>query len=71
MGGSRSGHREVKSSQSIGFYVEDAELEAHGFDHVLATRPHRDEDVASVLEMANSPSTAGVAAPTEMALPAK
>jgi hypothetical protein len=48
-----------------GLISEDnlAEVEAHGFDHVLATRLHRDEDVASVLEMANLPSTAWVAVP--------
>jgi transposase len=34
------------------------QVEAHGFDHVLATRLHNNEDVAAVLEMANSPSTA-------------
>ena len=46
-----------------GLISEDnlAEVEAHGFDHVLATRLHRDEDVAAVLEVANSPSTSWVA----------
>ena len=34
------------------------EVEAHGFDHVLATRLHNNEDVAAVLEIANSSSTA-------------
>lgn len=40
-----------------------AEVEAHGFDHVLATRLHRDEDVASVLEAANSSTTSWVPVP--------
>jgi transposase len=42
-----------------GLISEDnlAEVEAHGFDHVLATRLHNREDVAAVLEMANSSST--------------
>ena len=42
-----------------GLISEDnlAEVEAHGFDHVLATRLHNREDVAAVLEAANSPST--------------
>ena len=34
-----------------------AELSAHGFDHVLATRLHRDPTVRSVLEKAASPDT--------------
>jgi transposase len=48
-----------------GLISEDnlAEVEAHGFDHVLATRLHRDDDVAAVLEAANSPTTSWVAVP--------
>ncbi len=34
-----------------------AELSAHGFDHVFATRLHRDPAVRSVLEQAASPDT--------------
>jgi hypothetical protein len=48
-----------------GLISEDnlAEVEAHGFDHVLATRLHRDEDVAAVLEAANSSTTSWVPVP--------
>jgi hypothetical protein len=48
-----------------GLISEDnlAEVEAHGFDHVLATRLHRDDDVAAVLEAANSPTASWVAVP--------
>ena len=40
-----------------GLISEDnlALVDAHGFDHVLATRLHHDEDVAAVLEKANAP----------------
>ncbi len=43
-----------------GLISEDnlADVSAHGFDHVLATRLHRDADVAAVLEKANEPTTA-------------
>ena len=34
-----------------------AEVAAHGFEHVLATRLHHDHDVAAVLERANDPTT--------------
>ena len=36
---------------------------AHGFDHVLATRLHHDDDVAAVLELANAPTTSWEAVP--------
>jgi hypothetical protein len=36
-------------------------VEAHGFDHVLATRLHHDEDVAAVPEKANAPDSSWVA----------
>jgi hypothetical protein len=38
-------------------------VEGHGFDHVLATRLHHDEDVAAVLEKANAPDSSWVAVP--------
>ena len=38
-------------------------VEAHGFDHVLATRLHHDEDVAAVLEKANARDSSWVAVP--------
>jgi transposase len=48
-----------------GLISEDnlAQVGAHGFDHVLATRLHHDDDVAAVLEQANGPSTAWTAVP--------
>jgi len=48
-----------------GLISEDnlALVAAHGFDHVLATRLHHDDDVAAVLEQANGPSTAWTALP--------
>jgi hypothetical protein len=43
-----------------GLISEDnlAEVAAHGFDHVLATKLHRDAGVETVLERANEPGTA-------------
>ncbi len=48
-----------------GLISEDnlADVAAHGFDHVLATRLHHDEDVAVVLEQANAPTTPWTAVP--------
>ena len=45
-----------------GLISEDnlAEVGAHGFEHVMATRLHHDEDVAAVLEQANGPDTSWV-----------
>jgi hypothetical protein len=42
-----------------GLISEDnlAEVAAHGFDHVLATRLHHDDDVAAVLEETNASTT--------------
>jgi hypothetical protein len=40
-----------------------AEVDAAGFDHVLATRLHRDDDVRAVLETAAEPDTVWVPAP--------
>jgi transposase len=46
-----------------GLISEDnlAEVGSHGFEHVMATRLHHDEDVAAVLEQANGPDTSWVA----------
>jgi len=44
-----------------GDYFSGVLVEAHGFDHVLATRLNHDEDVAAVLEAASSPDTSWVA----------
>jgi hypothetical protein len=48
-----------------GLISEDnlALVAAHGFDHVLGTRLHHDDDVAAVLEQANAPSTSWTAVP--------
>ena len=48
-----------------GLISEDnlADVAAHGFDHVLATRLHHDDDVATVLEQANAPVTSWTAVP--------
>ena len=48
-----------------GLISEDnlALVEAHGFDHVLATRLHHDEDVAAVLERANAADSSWMAVP--------
>ena len=48
-----------------GLISEDnlAEVAANGFDHVIATRLHHDQDVAAVLEQANGPTTAWQAVP--------
>jgi len=48
-----------------GLISEDnlAEVAARGFDHVLATRLHHDDDVAAVLGEANGPETAWAAVP--------
>jgi hypothetical protein len=47
--------RDLISEDNLG------QVGAHGFDHVLATRLHHDEDVEAVLEQANGPSTAWTA----------
>ena len=48
-----------------GLISEDnlADVAAHGFDHVLATRLHHDEDVAAVLEETNASTTRWTAVP--------
>ncbi len=48
-----------------GLISEDnlAEVAAHGFDHVLATRLHHDDDVAVVLEETNASTTPWTAVP--------
>jgi transposase len=48
-----------------GLISEDnlAEVAAHGFDHVLATRLHHDDDVAAVLEETNASTTPWTAVP--------
>ena len=48
-----------------GLISEDnlAQVAAHGFDHVLATRLHHDDDVAAVLEQANGPPRPGPQCP--------
>jgi transposase len=48
-----------------GLISEDnlADVAANGFDHVIATRLHHDQDVAAVLEQANAPTTAWQAVP--------
>jgi len=45
-----------------GLISEDnlAEVDAHGFDHVIATRLHNNSDVRVVLEQANNPSASWV-----------
>jgi hypothetical protein len=62
---SRFGVGRIALVADRGLISEDnlALVGAHGFDHVLATRLHHDDDVAAVLELANGPSTAWTAVP--------
>jgi hypothetical protein len=56
---SRFGVGRIALVADRGLISEDnlALVSAHGFDHVLATRLHHDDDVAAVLELANAPTT--------------
>jgi hypothetical protein len=62
---SRFGVGRIALVADRGLISEDnlADVVSHGFDHVLATRLHHDDDVAAVLELANGPSTAWTAVP--------
>jgi hypothetical protein len=62
---SRFGVGRIALVADRGLISEDnlALVGAHGFDHVLATRLHHDDDVAAVLEQANAPTTSWEAVP--------
>ena len=62
---SRFGVGRIALVADRGLISEDnlALVAAHGFDHVLATRLHHDDDVAAVLELANAPTTSWEAVP--------
>ena len=62
---SRFGVGRIALVADRGLISEDnlALVGAHGFDHVLATRLHHDDDVAAVLELANAPSSSWEAVP--------
>ena len=62
---SRFGVGRIALVADRGLISEDnlALVDAHGFDHVLATRLHHDDDVKAVLEQANAPTTSWEAVP--------
>ena len=62
---SRFGVGRIALVADRGLISEDnlALVGAHGFDHVLATRLHHDDDVKAVLEQANAPTTSWEAVP--------
>jgi len=62
---SRYGVGRIALVADRGLISEDniADVAAHGFDHVLATRLHHDSDVTAVLEQAVSPTTSWTAVP--------
>ena len=62
---SRFGVGRIALVADRGLISEDnlALVDAHGFDHVLATRLHHDDDVEAVLEQANAPTTSWEAVP--------
>jgi hypothetical protein len=54
---------DVGRGRQVDRYWHTLLVGAHGFDHVLATRLHHDDDVAAVLEQANAPSSSWEAVP--------